>query len=48
VFYSPYTGIGGLRLKLNDFRFKGPGLPFVPYEANTGVVQGPGAEDQPW
>jgi hypothetical protein len=48
VFYSPYTGIGGLRLKLNDFRFQGPGLPFVPYEARTGVVQGPGAEDQPW
>ena len=37
-----------LRLKLNDFRFQGPGLPFVPYEASTGVVQGPGAEDQPW
>lgn len=32
VFYSPYNGLGGIRVKLNDFNFKGPGLPFVPYE----------------
>ena len=31
-FYSPYNGLGGIRVKLNDFNFKGPGLPFVPYE----------------
>ncbi len=31
-FYSPYNGLGGVRVKLNDFNFKGPGLPFVPYE----------------
>ena len=30
-YYSPYTGIGGLRIRLNDFGFKGTGLPFVPY-----------------
>ena len=32
VFYSPYNGLGGIRVRLNDFNFKGPGLPFVPYE----------------
>ena len=31
VFYSPYNGLGGIRVRLNDFNFKGPGLPFVPY-----------------
>ena len=31
VFYSPYQGIGGVRVKLNDFNFRGTGLPFVPY-----------------
>lgn len=32
VFYSPYEQLGGLRIKLNDFNFQGPGLPFIPYE----------------
>ena len=31
VYYSPYQGIGGIRVKLNDFNFTGTGLPFVPY-----------------
>jgi len=31
VYYSPYQGIGGFRVKLNDFNFTGTGLPFVPY-----------------
>ena len=31
VYYSPYQGIGGVRVKLNDFNFRGTGLPFVPY-----------------
>jgi hypothetical protein len=31
IFYSPYDGLGGLRVKLNDFNFGGTGLPFVPY-----------------
>jgi hypothetical protein len=31
VFYSPYDGLGGVRVRLNDFNFKGPGVPFVPY-----------------
>jgi hypothetical protein len=31
VYYSPYQGIGGVRVKLNDFNFRGTGVPFVPY-----------------
>jgi hypothetical protein len=31
VFFSPYDGLGGVRVRLHDFNFKGPGLPFVPY-----------------
>ena len=31
IYYSPHQGIGGLRVKLNDFSFSGTGLPFVPY-----------------
>lgn len=31
VFYSPYEGIGGVRVRLNDFGFKGTGVPFAPY-----------------
>jgi hypothetical protein len=30
VFYSPYDGIGGIRIRLNDFSFTGSGTPFVP------------------
>jgi len=30
VYYSPYDGIGGIRVKLNDFNFNGNGTPFVP------------------
>jgi hypothetical protein len=41
AYYSPYTGIGGFRVRLNDFGFRGPGLPFVPYEPATGVITGP-------
>lgn len=32
LFYSPYQGLGGVRVKLNDFNFSGPGTPFVPYD----------------
>ena len=31
IFYSPYDGLGGVRVKLNDFNFSGTGVPFVPY-----------------
>jgi hypothetical protein len=30
VYYSPYDGIGGIRIRLNDFSFRGSGTPFVP------------------
>jgi hypothetical protein len=39
VFYSPYDGLGGLRVKLNDFNFGGTGLPFVPY-SRQGAIPG--------
>jgi hypothetical protein len=39
VFYSPYDGLGGLRVKLNDFNFGGTGLPFVPY-SRQGTMPG--------
>jgi hypothetical protein len=35
VFYSPYEGLGGIRVRLNDFNFKGTGTPFVPYSGRT-------------
>ena len=35
VYYSPYDGIGGIRVKLNDFNFDGSGAPFMPTAANT-------------
>jgi Protein of unknown function (DUF3769) len=41
VFYSPYQGIGGVRVKLNDFNFKGPGRPFVPYNPVTSLLDRP-------
>ena len=31
VYFNPYEGIGGVRFRLNDFKFKGTGVPFVPY-----------------
>ena len=31
IYYSPYEQIGGVRVKLNDFNYRGTGLPFVPY-----------------
>ncbi len=41
IFYSPYDGLGGLRVKLNDFNFFGPGLPFVPYHPAQAPLQRP-------
>ncbi|QNG28882.1 DUF3769 domain-containing protein [Synechococcus sp. LTW-R] len=31
IYYSPYEQVGGVRVKLNDFNYRGTGLPFVPY-----------------
>lgn len=36
IFYSPYDGLGGIRVRLNDFNFKGTGTPFVPYSGKPG------------
>lgn len=36
VYYSPYEGLGGIRVRLNDFNFKGTGTPFVPYSGKPG------------
>lgn len=41
VYYSPYDGIGGIRLKLNDFNFTGTGTPFVPRPADRAREAGP-------
>jgi hypothetical protein len=41
VFYSPYNGLGGVRVKLNDFNFRGPGVPFVPYHPPLTVLERP-------
>ncbi len=30
-YFNPYKGIGGFRFRLNDFNFRGSGVPFVPY-----------------
>ncbi len=38
IFYSPYEGIGGVRLRLNDFGFNGTGVPFVPFRPGTAGV----------
>jgi len=35
VYYSPYQQLGGIRVKLNDFNFRGTGVPFVPYNPMT-------------
>ena len=41
VFYSPYDGLGGVRVRLNDFNFNGPGVPFVPYTPSQQLLQRP-------
>ena len=41
VYYSPYDGLGGVRVKLNDFNFRGPGLPYVPLDPVRAAQQRP-------
>jgi hypothetical protein len=41
VFYSPYDGLGGVRVRLNDFNFNGPGVPFVPITPSQQMLQRP-------
>jgi hypothetical protein len=37
VYYSPYDKIGGIRIRLNDFSFRGSGTPFVPRSEPPGL-----------
>ena len=41
IFYSPYDGLGGLRVRLNDLNFSGPGVPFVPLTPSQAIEQRP-------
>jgi len=41
VFYSPYDGLGGVRVRLNDFNFSGPRVPFVPYHPSQQQILRP-------
>ncbi|KEF41817.1 MAG: hypothetical protein ER33_09205 [Cyanobium sp. CACIAM 14] len=41
VYYSPYDGLGGVRVRLNDFNFNGPGTPFIPYHPTRNALQRP-------
>lgn len=49
VFYSPYEGIGGVRVRLNDFGFKGTGFRLPPTDRSSEGQQdaGPRSEPQP-
>jgi len=50
VYYSPYDGIGGIRIRLNDFSFRGSGTPFVPRPLEAGTTparNGPATGTQP-
>ena len=44
LYFSPYTGMGGLKVRLNDFGFRGTGIPFVPYDYSPGLSRVPGAQ----
>ncbi len=41
LYYSPYEGLGGIRVRLNDFNFKGTGVPFVPYTPSRAPLRRP-------
>ena len=41
IYYSPYQGIGGIRIRLNDFNFRGTGVPYVPYDPARAVLDRP-------
>ncbi|MBD2551132.1 DUF3769 domain-containing protein [Microcystis elabens FACHB-917] len=41
IYYSPYDGLGGIRVRLNDFNFTGPGTPFIPYHPTQGALRRP-------
>ena len=37
VYYNPYQGIAGFRVRLNDFNFTGTGIPFIPYTPSNSI-----------
>ncbi len=41
IFYSPYDGLGGVRVRLNDLNFNGPGVPFVPLTPSQAIERRP-------
>jgi hypothetical protein len=41
VYYSPYDKIGGFRIRLNDFSFRGSGTPFVPRPSQSDLDPDP-------
>ncbi len=41
IFYSPYDGLGGVRVRLNDLNFSGPGVPFVPLTPSQATERRP-------
>ncbi len=38
LYFNPSAGMGGFRIKLNDFGFQGTGIPFVPLKKSTPIV----------
>ena len=41
IYYSPYEQLGGIRVRLNDFNYKGTGVPFVPYHPSQAGLKRP-------
>ncbi|MBM5800844.1 MAG: DUF3769 domain-containing protein, partial [Cyanobacteria bacterium K_DeepCast_35m_m2_023] len=41
LYYSPYDQLGGIRIRLSDFTFKGTGVSFVPYHPSQAGLQRP-------
>ena len=37
IYYNPYEGIAGFRVRLNDFNFTGTGVPFIPYTPTNAI-----------
>lgn len=37
IYYNPYEGIAGFRVRLNDFNFTGTGVPFIPYTPTNSI-----------
>ncbi|BEV35605.1 DUF3769 domain-containing protein [Synechococcus sp. M16CYN] len=42
AYFNPYEGTSGVRFRLNDFNFKGTGVPFIPYYPTDQLDRGNG------